>query len=78
VHCHQAATEVSKERELGLRECATAAEEAYAQAKRMDFTTITDHDTIAGVLEIAGRPGVSISEELTARSPAATLAAAEV
>jgi len=32
----------------------------------MDFVTITDHDTIAGVLEIADRPDVFISEELTA------------
>ncbi|HWK29449.1 MAG TPA: glycosyltransferase [Solirubrobacter sp.] len=33
----------------------------------MDFVTITDHDTIAGVLEIADRPDVFVSEELTAR-----------
>jgi glycosyltransferase involved in cell wall biosynthesis len=32
----------------------------------MDFVTITDHDTIAGVLKIADEPGVFISEELTA------------
>ncbi|MBA2764695.1 MAG: glycosyltransferase [Thermoleophilaceae bacterium] len=31
----------------------------------MDFVTITDHDTIAGALEIADRPDVFISEELT-------------
>jgi glycosyltransferase involved in cell wall biosynthesis/predicted metal-dependent phosphoesterase TrpH len=31
----------------------------------MDFVTITDHDTIAGCLEIADRPGVFTSEELT-------------
>jgi glycosyltransferase involved in cell wall biosynthesis/predicted metal-dependent phosphoesterase TrpH len=31
----------------------------------MDFVTITDHDTISGVLEIADRPDVFISEELT-------------
>ena len=33
----------------------------------MDFVTITDHDTIDGVLEIADRPDVFVSEELTAR-----------
>ncbi|MBA2546331.1 MAG: hypothetical protein H0V15_05555, partial [Solirubrobacterales bacterium] len=33
----------------------------------MDFVTITDHDTVAGVLEIADRPDVFVSEELTAR-----------
>ena len=32
----------------------------------MDFVTITDHDTIDGVLEIADRPDVFVSEELTA------------
>ena len=31
----------------------------------MDLVTITDHDTIAGCLEIAERPDVFISEELT-------------
>ena len=35
----------------------------------MDFVTITDHDTIAGVLEIADRPDVFVSEELTATLP---------
>src|SRR5918992_1119529 len=54
---------------LGLPECATPPEEVYELAKRrgMDFVTITDHDTIAGVLEIADRPEVFVSEELTAR-----------
>ena len=57
------------QRELGLPECATPPEEVHALAKRrgMDFVTITDHDTIAGVLEIADRPDVFVSEELTAR-----------
>ena len=32
----------------------------------MDFVTITDHDTIDGVLSIADRPDVFVSEELTA------------
>ena len=72
LHCHSAASEVSKlgvQRELGLPECATPPEEVYALAKRrgMDFVTITDHDTIAGVLEIADRPDVFVSEELTVR-----------
>jgi len=72
LHCHSAASEVSKlgvQRTLGLPECATPPEEVYALAKRrgMDFVTITDHDTIAGVLEIADRPDVFVSVELTAR-----------
>src|SRR5438132_230721 len=32
----------------------------------MDFVTITDHDTIAGVLESADRPDVFVSEGPTA------------
>jgi glycosyltransferase involved in cell wall biosynthesis len=32
----------------------------------MDFVTLTDHDTIAGALELSGLPDVFISEELTA------------
>ncbi len=35
----------------------------------MDFVTITDHDTIDGVLEIAHLPDVFISEELTVSFP---------
>ncbi len=37
-----------------------------AKRRGMDFVTITDHDTIDGVLQIADRPDVFISEELTA------------
>ncbi len=71
LHCHSTASEVSKlgvQRTLGLPECATPPEEVYALARRrgMDFVTITDHDTIDGVLQIAELPGVFISEELTA------------
>jgi glycosyltransferase involved in cell wall biosynthesis/predicted metal-dependent phosphoesterase TrpH len=57
------------QRAVGLPECATAPQEVYALAKRrgMDFVTITDHDTIDGVLEIADRPDVFVSEELTAQ-----------
>jgi glycosyltransferase involved in cell wall biosynthesis len=34
-----------------------------------DFVTFTDHDTIDGCLEVAGRPGVFLSEEITAFFP---------
>ena len=39
----------------------------YQQARRrgMDFVTLTDHDTIAGVLRIAHRADVMVGEELT-------------
>jgi predicted metal-dependent phosphoesterase TrpH len=71
LHCHSTASETSKlgvQRALGLPECATPPQEVYELAKRrgMDFVTITDHDSIDGCLEIADRPGVFISEELTA------------
>jgi len=71
LHCHSTASQVSKlgvQRSAGLPECATPPEEVYELAKRrgMDFVTITDHDTIDGVLEIAHHPDVFISEELTA------------
>jgi glycosyltransferase involved in cell wall biosynthesis/predicted metal-dependent phosphoesterase TrpH len=74
LHCHSSASQESRlgvQRALGLPECATPPEEVYALAKRrgMDFVTITDHDTISGVLEIADRPDVFVSEELTARFP---------
>jgi glycosyltransferase involved in cell wall biosynthesis/predicted metal-dependent phosphoesterase TrpH len=71
LHCHSSASQLSRlgvQRTLGLPECATPPQEVYELAKRrgMDFVTITDHDTIDGVLEIADRPDVFISEELTA------------
>src|SRR5436309_14752976 len=72
VHCHSTASQESRlgvQRALGLPECATPPEEVYSLAKRrgMDFVTITDHDTIDGVEQIADRPDVFVSEELTAR-----------
>ena len=71
LHVHSTASEQSKlgvQRALGLPECATPPEEVHELAKRrgMDFVTITDHDTIAGALQIADRPDVFVSEELTA------------
>ncbi len=70
LHCHSSASEISRlgvQRAMGLPECATPPEEVYELAKRrgMDFVTITDHDTIDGVLAIADRPDVLVSEELT-------------
>jgi glycosyltransferase involved in cell wall biosynthesis/predicted metal-dependent phosphoesterase TrpH len=71
MHCHSTASQHSRlgvQRALGLPECATPPQEVYELAKRrgMDFVTITDHDTIAGALEIADRPDVFVSVELTA------------
>jgi glycosyltransferase involved in cell wall biosynthesis/predicted metal-dependent phosphoesterase TrpH len=74
LHCHSTASRESRlgvQRALGLPECATPPDEVYELAKRrgMDLVTITDHDTISGVLEIADRPDVFVSEELTAWFP---------
>ncbi len=71
LHVHTTASEFTKlgvQRLVGLPECATPPEHAYALAKRrgMDFVAITDHDTIAGALQIADRPDVIVGEELTA------------
>jgi len=71
MHCHSTASQESRlgvQRAMGLPECATPPEEVYELAKRrgMDFVTITDHDTIAGVMAIADRPDVFVSVELTA------------
>src|SRR4030081_2430665 len=73
MHCHSSASQVSRlgvQRAVGLPECATPPQEVYELAKRrgMDFVTITDHDTIAGALEIADRADVFVSVELTAYS----------
>jgi glycosyltransferase involved in cell wall biosynthesis/predicted metal-dependent phosphoesterase TrpH len=70
MHCHSTASELAKlgiQQSVGLPECATPPDEVYelAKSRGMDFVTITDHDTIAGVLEIADRPDVFVSEELT-------------
>jgi glycosyltransferase involved in cell wall biosynthesis/predicted metal-dependent phosphoesterase TrpH len=72
LHCHSTASQLSRlgvQRTLGLPECATPPQEVYELAKRrgMDFVTITDHDTIAGALELEGLPDTFVSEELTAR-----------
>jgi glycosyltransferase involved in cell wall biosynthesis/predicted metal-dependent phosphoesterase TrpH len=70
MHVHSTASELSKlgvQRSLHLPECATPPEEVYELAKRrgMHFVTITDHDTIAGVLTLDHLPDTFISEELT-------------
>src|SRR2546421_8465271 len=71
MHVHSSASQLSKlgiQRSLALPECATEPIEVYELAKRrgMDFVTLTDHDTIAGALELAHLPDTFISEELTA------------
>jgi glycosyltransferase involved in cell wall biosynthesis/predicted metal-dependent phosphoesterase TrpH len=75
LHCHSDASNTAAEAALNAihcPECYSAPEEVYAQARRrgMDFVTITDHDSIDGVLRIAdGRPDVLVGEELTCWFP---------
>jgi glycosyltransferase involved in cell wall biosynthesis/predicted metal-dependent phosphoesterase TrpH len=70
MHVHSTASQLSKlgvQRSLALPECATPPEEVYELAKRrgMDFVTITDHDTIEGILTLEHLPDTFVSEELT-------------
>jgi glycosyltransferase involved in cell wall biosynthesis/predicted metal-dependent phosphoesterase TrpH len=72
MHCHSTASQLSRlgvQRSLGLPECATPPQEVYELAKRrrMDFVTITDHDTIDGALELEHLSDTFVSEELTVR-----------
>ena len=56
---------------LGCQECYTEPQTLYRIAKKrgMSLVTITDHNTIDGCLEIAGRPDTFISEEITTYFP---------
>jgi hypothetical protein len=40
-----------------------------AKARGMDFVTVSDHDSVAGALEIAHLPGTFLSSEVTAAFP---------
>src|SRR3954463_7281627 len=74
LHCHSEASNKATEAALNAiscPECYSRPEEVYEQARRrgMDFVTITDHDTIAGVSRIASRADVLVGEELTCWFP---------
>ena len=75
LHCHSDASNKAAEAALNAincPECYSSPAEVYAQAKRrgMDFVTITDHDSIEGVLRIVDhQPGVFVGEELTCWFP---------
>jgi len=53
------------------RECYSKPQDVYETARRrgMDLVTLTDHDSIAGALELAGRPDTFVSEEVTVLLP---------
>jgi glycosyltransferase involved in cell wall biosynthesis len=74
LHCHSDASNRAAEAALNAihcPECYSDPREVYEQARRrgMDFVTVTDHDSIDGVLRIAGLPGVLVGEELTCWFP---------
>ena len=58
-------------RRVGLPDSFTPPAALYdkLRGRGMDLVTITDHDRIDGCLEIADRPGVFLSEQVTARFP---------
>ncbi|HWB54128.1 MAG TPA: PHP-associated domain-containing protein [Tepidisphaeraceae bacterium] len=74
LHCHSRASTEADEAVLlaiGCPESYSAPEDVYKMAKDrgMDFVTITDHDSIAGVIELNDRPDVIVGEELTCYFP---------
>ncbi|HEY7120465.1 MAG TPA: glycosyltransferase [Tepidisphaeraceae bacterium] len=74
LHCHSDASSRTAETLLNAikcPECYSDPRDVYAQAKRrgMDFVTITDHDTVEGVGQIANLADVIMGEELTCWFP---------
>jgi glycosyltransferase involved in cell wall biosynthesis len=74
LHCHSDASNRAAEvllNAISCPECYSTPQQVHAQAKLrgMDFVTITDHDSIAGVAQIAGRADVLVGEELTCWFP---------
>src|SRR5438874_212194 len=75
LHCHSDASNKAAEvvlNAIACPECYSDPLEVHAQAKRrgMDFVTITDHDTIDGVLSLQSqRDEVLIGEEVTCWFP---------
>src|ERR1700733_1335034 len=74
LHCHSDASNKTGEALLNALHCPESyskPQEVYAQAqlRGMDFVTLTDHDSIQGVLRIADKPNVLVGEELTCWFP---------
>src|SRR2546423_11170514 len=70
LHCHSDASNRAAEvllNAISCPECYSTPDEVYAQARRrgMDFVTITDHDTIDGVIRLGRRDDVLVGEEVT-------------
>jgi glycosyltransferase involved in cell wall biosynthesis len=74
LHCHSDASNEADEALLNSIQCPesfSAPLEVFAQAMRsgMDFITLTDHDSLAGVEQLLPLPGVLSGEELTCYFP---------
>jgi glycosyltransferase involved in cell wall biosynthesis len=78
LHCHSrfsARSELYLARTFGMRECFTDPHLVYREAKARGMThvTLTDHDTIAGALQLADFPDFTIGEEISAFFPTEAL-----
>ena len=62
-------------RTFGVRECFTDPHLVYREAKARGMThvTLTDHDTIAGALQLVDYPDFTIGEEVSAFFPTEAL-----
>ncbi|HSD85859.1 MAG TPA: glycosyltransferase [Kofleriaceae bacterium] len=74
LHVHSAASRTNDEwysRDFGCPESFATPHRQYelCKARGMSLVTLTDHDTIAGGLELIDRPDFFLSEEITARFP---------
>ena len=74
LHCHSMASNEADEALLTALNCPesySAPQEVYDQAKSrgMDYVTITDHDSLEGVLPLAHRADVIVGEEVTCYFP---------
>ncbi|MGD0540550.1 MAG: PHP-associated domain-containing protein, partial [Tepidisphaeraceae bacterium] len=74
LHCHSRASTEADEAVLQAIRCPESYSEpreirAQAKQRGMDFVTITDHDSIAGVAELAAVADVLVGEELTCYFP---------
>jgi hypothetical protein len=74
LHCHSRASTEADEAVLQAIRCPESYSEPrdiYAQARQrgMDFVTITDHDSLSGVTELAGAADVLVGEEVTCYFP---------
>src|SRR5438477_2136638 len=74
LHCHSLASNRPADAALKIINCpesysAPAAIYCQAKTRGMDFVTITDHDSVDGIMTLLDRPDVLTGEELTCFFP---------